>query len=267
MRTLALLLTAGVLSLAGTSSTDISSLFPNNITSTSTVIQCQATGAIDYYTDTRLSPLKINEMNDFKQRLKENYKLPLDKENETIKDSDGKDIRFHYKVTCNLESATVDNSNFIRLTISFDNFYSWAKYHELQLGKSTGDESLFFIEYTTKFNPYDRYYSETGTSGKTAAIINEFNNTFDESAIKRPGYLYVLTNSARRTQTNADKTETEAGNYTYYFKIASDLKSEVNIFDRYPNTPIWYGLAAAATVLAMIGFYLFARRKHEKITN
>lgn len=265
MRTLALFLSIGAISLSGASG-DISSLFPNYISSAVTVIQCQATGAIEYYAETRLSPSGVGQIDDFEDYLK-SYGLPIDKKDETIgvlkqisnDDYYGHEITFDYKVTYKLETAVINNMNYIQLTISFNNFCSWLKFHNHELNIAKGDESLFFVHYTTKFNPYDRFFDSAGTSGKTAGIINKFVEEFDDTT--RPGYLYVLTNSPRRTKTNAAKVETQMGNYTYYFTIPTSLDGEVDIFDRYPNTPIWYGLAVAATAVTMVTFYLIVRRR------
>ena len=46
-------------------------------------------------------------------------------------------------------------------------------------------------------------------------------------------------------------------NYRYYF----DPTEDIVIFDRRPNTPIWYGIAVGATVIACAVFYLIVKKK------
>ena len=59
------------------------------------------------------------------------------------------------------------------------------------------------------------------------------------------------------TRTNAVRTELVGNTYTYYFDPAEDIE----IYDRRPNTPIWYGIAVAVTAIAMITFYLIVKKK------
>ena len=68
----------------------------------------------------------------------------------------------------------------------------------------------------------------------------------------------VLETSLRFTSTNAHHIErAEDFNYIYYF----DPSNEIVLFIRQANTPIWYGIAVAATAVAMAGFYLAVRKR------
>ena len=63
--------------------------------------------------------------------------------------------------------------------------------------------------------------------------------------------------TSKHTSTNAVETNHGIGEYRYLFATDKDIV----IFDRRPNTPIWYALAAAATVVAMFGFYIIVKRR------
>jgi len=67
-------------------------------------------------------------------------------------------------------------------------------------------------------------------------------------------------NPIRHTSTNAVETKREFDVYTYFF----DPSKDIEIYDRRPNTPIWYGIAAGATAIAMVVFYLIVRKKRTK---
>ena len=258
MRTLALILAAGALSFVGVSANE-SSIFGQEYTSIAIVAQSQSSGSIEYVAEVKLSAAQMltvtAQIEDFKEQHLAD--LTIDHSPENIKDYDEKDITFDYRVSYEIKHTT---SNTAYLNIKFDNYYSYIKFHGLALARVKDKKSLFFVEYTNKFNAYTKFFDTTGQSKKTADIIAAFIGHFDLAANPKPGYLYVLANSFRRTSTNADKVESEFGTYNYYFKVSDDLTSEVSIFDRRANTPIWYGLAVAATAVAMIAFYIVVKR-------
>ena len=66
----------------------------------------------------------------------------------------------------------------------------------------------------------------------------------------------LLETDSRHTWTNAVETDHGLGEFKYFFAIDEDIV----IYDKRANTPIWYGLAVAATVIAMIGFYIIVKR-------
>jgi hypothetical protein len=61
------------------------------------------------------------------------------------------------------------------------------------------------------------------------------------------------------TRTNAVETGIVDRTFTYYF----DPTQDIEIFDRTPNTPVWYGIAVGVTAIAMITFYLIVRKKRK----
>lgn len=266
MRTLVLLLSVAAVSLVTILAASTDSLYSANATSAQSVIQSQsASGALEYRSVIEISTIQMFTVNQqidaFKQEHLEGNGLPINEKKQTIKGSDGKNITFDYKVTCNIQPT---DSGTVFLQINFANFYSYAKYNGLDLKSSKGERSLFFVEYETEFNAYTRFFDVNGQSKKTATIISEFNQKFDLSASKKPEYIYVLANSQRRTKTNADVTNEEFGVYTYYFKVSDDLTSLVKIFDRRPNTTIWYVAAIGATAVAMGAFYIIMKTKRQR---
>jgi len=268
VRTLALLLAAGAVSVMGVAASDPNSLFSDTVTSIAVATQNSSTGSIEYIVNTNLSAEQMltvaADINGFKQeRLEDN--LSKDLKDQTIKDYDDKDIKFDYSVTFDIKHVTENNNNAAHLRITFGNYYSYVKFNDLTLAApAKNDRSLFFIERTNKFNAYTRYFDTNGQSKKTAQIISEFIESFDKPpapATKKTEYVYVLANSQRRSRTNAEIAENEFGSYNYYFKISDDRSSEVEIYDRRANTPIWYGLAVAATAAAMVTFYFVTKKR------
>lgn len=61
------------------------------------------------------------------------------------------------------------------------------------------------------------------------------------------------------TSTNAEKTDLIDGTFTYFF----DPTKDIEIFDRRPNTPIWYGSAIVLTAIGMVVFYLVVKNKRK----
>ena len=73
-----------------------------------------------------------------------------------------------------------------------------------------------------------------------------------------PGVDFIVwTTTRRHTDTNAVDVQNDFGTYTYFF----DPAEPIEIFDRRPNTPIWYGVAVVITGIAMLGFYFIVKKK------
>lgn len=261
MRTLAMLLAIGAVSVISAASSGISTMYTENATSANAVIQSQSTsGVIEYRTEITLSAVQMltvtNQISDFEDEYLKANELPIDEKNQKIKDPNGKDINFDYEITYSIYHTS---NNTVFLQITFANFYSYVKYNGLTLTQSKDKSSLFFIERTTEFNAYTKFFDTNGQSKKTAEIISVFNQKFDLKQNPKPEYVYVLVNSQRHTKTNADLIESELGEYIYYFKVSDDLENTVKIFDRRANSPIWYGIAIAATAIAMSIFYVVVK--------
>jgi len=267
MRTLALLLAAGAVSVIGVAASDPNSLFSLEKTSSAAVAQNSSNGSIEYIASANLSAEKMltvaTDINAF--QLAHLGDFSIDSKNETIKDHDNKNIKFDYSVTFEIkhviEKINNKDINIARLIITFGNYYSYARFNDIALAppvKSTS--SLFFIERTNKFNAYTRYFDTEGQSKKTALVVSKFIETFDKNPTTKTEYMYALLASSRRSKTNANLAENEFGTYSYYFKISADLQNEVVIFDRRANTPIWYGIAVGVTAVAMVGFYFIAKQ-------
>ena len=81
--------------------------------------------------------------------------------------------------------------------------------------------------------------------------------TIPAGTFNAAGGLVVWETSNRHTSTNATQTEHGLGEYKYLFNPSEDII----IFDRRPNTPIWYGIAVGGTVIACFVFYLIVKKK------
>lgn len=81
-----------------------------------------------------------------------------------------------------------------------------------------------------------------------------------------PNTVYIVWETdVRPTKTNAVNLEDDLSNtsrYTHFFSIDKDII----INYRFPNTPIWYGIAAVSTAVAMGVFYLIIKARKETKT-
>lgn len=271
MRTLALLLAIGGISVVNAASSGFDAIFTNTATSMNTVIQYLSTsGPVQYQTEIFIgatptiedkAAVAIRLANFEQDHLKANG-LPINEKKQTIKDQDGKDVTFDYSVKYSIGPTS---TNAVFLEITFNNFYSYIKYHGLTLSRFKDEKDLFFIKRTQKFNAYTRFFDINGQSKKTAIIISRFNQEFNVAANPNTEYGYVLAESQRRSKTNAVSMENGYSYYNYYFKISNDAADFVEIFDRRPNTPIWYGLTVAATIAAMSVFYIVIKQHRTKL--
>jgi len=237
MKTVFLLLSAAAVSFVGIPA-EVTSLFDTEPASIAVVTQCHASSAIEYLAEIRHPTATALQLANFAQQQIAGNGLPINPKDHADKD-------FEYYV--NYSFVRPDN-NTLLLSIFFKNIYSYAEFNGLTLVNSEPDVSLFFREWTDRFNIEERFFA----TGKTAEIFKKFNE-FNDGDVK---YVYVLTNTSRRTNTNADKVVNNIGSYTYYFK-----QSDVYIFVRTANTPIWYGIAVGVTVIACLVFYFIVKKK------
>ena len=83
-----------------------------------------------------------------------------------------------------------------------------------------------------------------------------------------PEYYYVLLSDYRRTRVPGAVSSTNLlGVYEYSFIYGPDPESvdEILIFDRFANSPAWYGVAVGATAFFMIVTYIvFAKTKRKR---
>lgn len=181
---------------------------------------------------------------------------------EKITDQDGKSTALDYDVVA--EDGT------ITLTIIFDSYQRFYDYNGIDLTnkqnrKIETKKSLFFNERTiTLSDPYTRFF-DTATN-KAAAILQSFNNEFNETDGKEIEYKYVFASSFRRTETNSDKNSSSLidGIWEYKYDIDASNPREIIIFDRFQNSPMWYVVAATATLVFMGVLYLVLKQLHKK---
>jgi len=245
-------------------STTAASLF-EGATSANAVFQSHTlSGAIEYRSEIRITAEQMltaqDDITAFEEtHLKGIAGLPIDQRNQTIRGADGNNITFDFNVRYSIRHNMTDTHSTISLRIIFGNYLSYVKYHELTLANAPLERSLFFIERTTRFNAYTRFFDVNGPSARTANIISEFNIKFDQSETPRTEYLFVLFESTRRSNTNATERTSDFPNYNYYFKVAETLDNYVEIFDRRANTPMWYGVAVGATLIVMGLLYIYLK--------
>jgi len=127
----------------------------------------------------------------------------------------------------------------------------------------TTKETTFLIEYShTHQNPWQTLVS--ATIDRTTEINNEILMFFTLSPSNQTGYYYLLRAGTRQTSvTGAYKSVDNITSYDYYFNSDVD---QITVYNRRPNTPMWYVVGACATVIFMLGAYfvfksVYNRRK------
>ena len=159
------------------------------------------------------------------------------------------------------------NGDTLQLLLEFDNRESFIQFNQiLRLPiRETAVEivsSPFFLERTLTIpNPIVPSLLETN-SLRTQRIIDhltqEFGGTADVS------FIYVFGSSFRRSDSNSPVAVERRGDAWFHiFPVyePQDL-GDIIIFDRFANTPIWYGIGIAATVLFMAGIWFALRSRH-----
>lgn len=168
----------------------------------------------------------------------------------------------------------------VSFMLGFDSYQSYYNFSGVNLTSTANrtietKTSLFFIERTiTLSDPYERFFDPS--NNKAAAILDKFNEEFNASEDSHVDYGYSFSSTFRRTQVNSYKNDFSPadGIWQYYFNVSSDptdpdAAKQIIIFDRFANTPIWYGIALAAALLFMVGMYvvLSKKSKHKNETS
>ena len=76
-------------------------------------------------------------------------------------------------------------------------------------------------------------------------------------------HIYIFESDTRRTKMSGSyHTENTIAKYNYYYHAdGTNAVTEIVVFDRFANQPLWYGLGLAATAIFMGGLYLILRKK------
>ena len=161
-------------------------------------------------------------------------------------------------------------NSIVSLYIEFENYKSFYDFNGINLTSEANRKietktSLFTEERTiTLSDPYTRFLNPA--KNQTAQILSDFNNLFNDGGKVDMGYIFA--SDFRRTKTNAPEHENNltSGFWQYYYGVTNDPADaqEIVIFDRFANTPIWYGVAIVATGLFMGAFYLMSRKRVNK---
>jgi hypothetical protein len=75
--------------------------------------------------------------------------------------------------------------------------------------------------------------------------------------------MYVFSSSFRRTEVKNTVNQEQIGRTFNYIFTYGDQNGtdEIVIFDRFANTPIWYGLAVLTSGIFIAGTYIIISRK------
>ena len=238
--------------------------------SVATVVEYN-TGAVAYVMQISTAA-KVNTTA-FETRLKTEFGLNPLNNKELTTTLNGKEVKFNYSVRYKL-TPEIDN---VTLEILFDNYYSYATYNTLSLATYHGAtvngkpldiaartqptiDSLFLRERTIVFtNPYNRFFN---TNTRSSDIVRAFDETFN-SGEGVEQFDYIFASNFRRTNVNTqDSGRNIELDYIYKFSDIDTDTGDIVVFDRFPNTPVWYGLTALGVVLAMLVFYVIVRSKN-----
>lgn len=164
------------------------------------------------------------------------------------------------------------DSQTMRLTLTFDNFYSFAYFNEINLENFRERDiitrrSLFFIEQTIiSDNPFRHFFAnrpvpESGpvTPNRTMQIITALTEDFGGSE-EELALVYLMPMAMRHTSTTADRVQRTPDGWNHYFVSngTSDIP-DAEIMYRFANVPIWYAIGTAATIIFMLGLFLTFR--------
>ena len=165
----------------------------------------------------------------------------------------------------------VGNYWHLRLILNFDNHASFLWWNDMDAAAQTApyvqerETTLFFHRIThTWANPYFNFFTKEGS--RTAAILDFFAEHELFSGTRNDITFYYVFRSSMRRSSVPDATryhrDLATGNWYYFFQMCQDNPlTEIVIFDRRPNTPAWYGLAAILTAVFMGGLWLIFRSR------
>ncbi|MCL2570383.1 MAG: hypothetical protein FWE16_04220 [Firmicutes bacterium] len=181
---------------------------------------------------------------------------------ETTVIHNGESLTFTFGMYYTLERADYA----IRLTLEFDNFDSYAYFngipHDYDTQTIDIQRNVFFVERTiTMPNPFATFFESN--SNRTLDIINHFTAQFGANKDDLT-LVYVLASPIRRTSTNATSNQRTIDTHFYFFESTyANMIDEIVVFDRFANTPIWYGIGVGATVIFMLVLYSILKRKSD----
>ena len=195
-----------------------------------------------------------------------------------------------YKYTSNLIKESVDafrsefsddefvyvnfDNKTLQIDFYFEEYDDFVDYFELdaQPVDYLMKESLFFYERTLTFeNPFKTVLVDP-TSPAKARIEDVNNKVTIKFGVPTEGtdYYYLFETSFRRRIANTYHVVKSPYYYGYYFSVDKDNPhaiQQIEIFDRYSNSPIWYAIGVAATAIFMvIMYFIFAKSKKKSYT-
>jgi len=168
---------------------------------------------------------------------------------------------FHYQKT-------------LQVAFEFNDYKDFMAYFEIAETENVINineiRTAFFRERTISFaNPWRVIFSNAKAAAEVAGVISIVNSRFSLVSPK-PDHFYVFESSFRRTDVQGTiPVDNDIGVYNYVFfydpaGLHEKSRSNIAIFDRFPNTPLWYVSALGATVLFIsIMYIVFARKKNK----
>jgi len=168
-----------------------------------------------------------------------------------------------------------DNQIILQVAIVFKTYKEYARYFDFYntdrrdvdhyIINTTIEEKAFYRERTQTFeNPWKTALDNA--PWKVAELVSHIEAGY-RGYIKsaEPEYLYLFMSSFRRSEvTGTVSTSRAIDAYDYLFIYGADERSvdQIKIFDRFANSPLWYVIAVAATIIFMIAaYFVFAKMK------
>jgi len=215
--------------------------------------------------DTQANVLLLQEVRTF---IETRHLSATNNVERTIRNRYNEEVTFIY----GKESSIELNERQLLLAITFDNFYSYAWFNDIDLPNVPAaqvdiERSLFFIERTvTMRNPFRTFFENAESEGGTRQIIEHFTERTGGD-VADINITYVHHSSFRRTETNADRTTRTFYGWDHYFYITNvnDINDMI-FFDRFANTAAWYGAGVLATAIFMLLVYYGLRAKAFGVT-
>jgi len=153
--------------------------------------------------------------------------------------------------------------NVLQIQLHFDNYRAFLLFNGLSATTEILDNvvevqidtSLFFLERTMTFqNPWIKI---ADNMNRTESINNAVAGYANLDATVLPEYVFVFPSTVRRTRVEGHyQRENNLIEFLYYFR--ADVE-DIVIFDRMPNTPIWYVIGIGATIAFMLVVYMLFR--------
>ncbi|MCL2586809.1 MAG: hypothetical protein FWE31_01055 [Firmicutes bacterium] len=166
------------------------------------------------------------------------------------------------------------SGNMLQIILEFGSRENFLAFNGVTISPPVRDAEVefvvtsFFVERTLTIpNPF--YPVDTTAKNGTARdlsdlLVSEFGGTGVQL------FEYVFGSSIRRTSSNAEHIERYGDGWFHFFtpEHLAEYDGYIIIFDRLANTPAWYGVGVAATLVFMLAVWLmFKGRNQPQVQN